>query len=406
MSHQLAIQQFKFISLSVVSYSLLMFSSIVEAQSGAFIDDGNVSGNFNLRYESSDQDNALEDAQALTLRSRLNFSSGVVSGFSALVEIEDVRIVGGLDDYSVGPTGFNVGRYSVIADPESTELDQGFLQYSDESFTAKIGRQVITYDNHRFIGHVGWRQDRQTFDAVSFALKPNENLNLSYNFIDKRRRIFADDADLDSKDHLFHGDYKTSFGTVSAYAYLLELDNSVRNSLDTYGVRLVGARSYDGFDVSYTAEYATQDSETALSNNDAEYLLLEAGITVDGISARIGREQLGSDDGAYGFSAPLATLHAHNGWADLFLGPPAGGLIDTYVNIGGKAGKGNWAVIYHDFEVDDGPSDLGGEFDLQYVYPISESTSLGLKYASYSGADLVSGKPDTDKFWIWLNFGF
>lgn len=402
-------QHLKIISCGGILFSLLTFPSITVAQSGAFIDDGSVSGNFNLRYESSEQDNALEDAQALTLRSRLNFSSGVVSGFSALVEIEDVRIIGGIDDYSVGPSGFNVGRYSVIADPESTELDQGFLQYSDEMFTAKIGRQVITYDNHRFIGHVGWRQDRQTFDAVSFAIKPSEDLNLSYNFIDKRRRIFADDADLDSKDHLFHGDYKTSLGTVSAYAYLLELDNGVRNSLDTYGVRLVGARSYDDFDVSYTAEYASQESETALSGNDADYLLLEAGITIDGITARLGQEQMGSDDGAYGFSAPLATLHAHNGWADLFLGTPASGLIDRYVNIGGKAGKGNWSMIYHDFEADDGPSiasDFGSELDLQYVYPISESTALGLKYANYSGADLATGKPDTDKFWIWLSFGF
>ncbi len=393
----------------VILFPFLILSSIATAQSASFIEDGNVSGNFNLRYESSDQDNTLEDAEALTLRSRLSFSSGVVFGFSALVEIEDVRIIGGLDDYSVGPSGFNVGRYSVIADPETTELDQGFIQYSDDMFTAKIGRQVITYDNHRFIGHVGWRQDRQTFDAVSFSVTPNDKLNLNYNFIDKRRRIFAEDADLDSKDHLFHGDYKLGFGTLSAYAYLLELDNGVRNSLDTYGLRLVGARSYDGFDVSYTAEYASQDSETALSNNDADYLLLEAGITVDGINARIGQEQLGSDNGAYGFSAPLATLHAHNGWADLFLDTPASGLIDRYVNIAGKAGKGSWAVIYHDFEADDGPSiasDFGNEFDLQYVYPISESTALGVKYANYSGADLATVKPDTDKFWIWLSFGF
>jgi len=33
----------------------------------------------------------------------------------------------------------------VIADAETTELDQNFLQYSNDSFTAKLGRQVIVY---------------------------------------------------------------------------------------------------------------------------------------------------------------------------------------------------------------------------------------------------------------------
>ena len=97
---------------------LILSPSLLLAQSESFISDGAFAANFNLRYESSKQANNLEDANALTLRSRLTFSSGVVSGFSALVELEDVRTIAGIDDYTVGPTGFKVGRYSVIADPE------------------------------------------------------------------------------------------------------------------------------------------------------------------------------------------------------------------------------------------------------------------------------------------------
>jgi len=74
-----------------------------------------------LRYESVDQDNAAADAEALTLRSRLGYTTGEYKGFSATMEGEDVRIVGGVDDYTVGPTGFNSGVYSVIADPETTD---------------------------------------------------------------------------------------------------------------------------------------------------------------------------------------------------------------------------------------------------------------------------------------------
>ncbi|MBV1870024.1 MAG: hypothetical protein KUG76_03870, partial [Gammaproteobacteria bacterium] len=81
-----------------------------------------------LRYETVEQDNALEDATALTLRSRLGYTTGSYEGLSATAEFEDVRVVGSQDDYSVPPTDFQTGSFSVIGDPEVTELEQGFLQ--------------------------------------------------------------------------------------------------------------------------------------------------------------------------------------------------------------------------------------------------------------------------------------
>ena len=122
---------------------------------------------FRLRYEAVDQDNALEDAEALTLRSLVGYSSGEHNGWSFTAELEDVRVVAGIDDYAVPPTGFNTGIYSVIADPETSELHQGFIQYKTQTLTIKAGRQVIALDSQRFIGHVGWRQNWQTFDALS-----------------------------------------------------------------------------------------------------------------------------------------------------------------------------------------------------------------------------------------------
>ena len=227
--------------------------------------------------------------------------------------------------------------------------------------------------------------------------------------MDERRRIFAEDADIDSKDHLLHVAYNTAIGTLTGYAYLLELDNNTDNSLDTLGLRFTGSRELGGLETSYLAEYASQESDTGLAEFDADYFLLEGGLTVNGITGRVGYETLGSDNGAYGFSTPLSTLHAHNGWADLFLGTPAQGLVDSYVNLSGKAGKGNWSVIYHEFEADDSTSaidDLGSELDLQYLYPISENYRLGIKYARYSGGDIAASKSDTDKFWLWFNVSF
>ena len=51
----------------------------------------------NLRYESVDQDNALKDASALTLRTRLNYTSASYNGFSGVVEFEDSRQIVSVD---------------------------------------------------------------------------------------------------------------------------------------------------------------------------------------------------------------------------------------------------------------------------------------------------------------------
>jgi len=386
---------------SFFSTSALQADELYDALSG-----GKVFGDFNLRYESVDQDNALQDASALTFRTRLGYTSGSLSGFSFTVEMEDNRIALGEGDYAVPPNGYNTGIYSVIADPEHTELDQGFIQYKNETLTIKVGRQVITHDGHRFVGHVGWRQDRQTFDAATVVYAPSKELKLSYSYIDQRNRIFGEAADLDAKDHLMHAAYKTSLGTLSAYGYLLEVDNNTENALDTYGVRFAGNAPLGELKAIYQVEYATQSNETTSADFDTDYLFLEAGLVVSGITAKLGYEVLGSDDGAAGFQTPLATLHKFNGWADQFLGTPAQGLVDTTITLSGKLAGGTWLAAYHDFEADDASAtvdDLGDEINLQYVTKVAKHYTVGLKYAAYSGD---SGKVDADKLWLWVNTKF
>ena len=74
--------------------------------------------------------------------------------------------------------------------------------------TAKLGRQVLTLDDHRFVGHVGWRQDRQTFDAARLQMSPAEGLYLDMAYIYKRNRIFAEALDAQAEDLLLNLSYK------------------------------------------------------------------------------------------------------------------------------------------------------------------------------------------------------
>lgn len=389
------------------SAAFSQLSQATEQSLSSALKDSNVAVAMNLRYESVEQDNAEKDADALTLRTRMTLKTGNYQNLSAVIEFEDSRQVLGMDDYKdkVG----NGAGYSVIADPETTELDQAFVQYNAHGLTAKVGRQVMTFDGHRFVGHVGWRQDRQTFDGVTFAYQVTKDLSLNYGYISQRNRIFAEAGDINSKDHLLNASYQTSVGKLTAYGYLLAVDNNTENGLDTYGVSFTGAQTFNKTKLSYQVEYASQDSESGSMSYTADYMLAEVGAGFKGISAKLGYEVLGSDDGMYGFATPLATLHKFNGWSDQFLNTPTQGLQDIYVSLSGKALAGKWAVVYHDFSADEASAtvdDLGSEINAVYSQPINKVLSAGIKYAAYSAGDADAGKVDTDKLWVWLSAKF
>ena len=85
---------------------------------GSAITSGKASISGRYRYEHVDQDNALKNANASTLRLRLNYRTGEWNGWSAFAEFDHVFHVL-IDDFnSGGGTSPNRGEYSVVADPK------------------------------------------------------------------------------------------------------------------------------------------------------------------------------------------------------------------------------------------------------------------------------------------------
>jgi hypothetical protein len=128
------------------------------------------------RYEFGDTD-GLDQSHAFTFRERLGLKTKAWNGFSAFVEGEFSQAA--VDDYNAN-AGPEANPYdpanTVISDPETNELNQGFLQYEGFDTVAKAGRQRIIYDNAAFIGNVGWRQNEQTYDAISLSNKSIDGL--------------------------------------------------------------------------------------------------------------------------------------------------------------------------------------------------------------------------------------
>ena len=199
--------------------------------------DGEAFGSFRLRFENADADDSAnnDSAQALTLRTRLLYQTKGVDGISAHIEFEDVRALLGVNDYAdLGTVSNGKTNVDVIADPEMTEVNEAYLKYNMDNIEIKAGKQRIVYDNMRFVGHVGWRQDDQTFDALKGTYTSGDMV-LSAAYIDQVNGINGDYSKADKNDVLINASYKLGIpGKLTGYVYQLDNKDS-DEQLGTYG---------------------------------------------------------------------------------------------------------------------------------------------------------------------------
>lgn len=364
------------------------------------------------RYEHVDQDNILDDADASTLRLRLNYRTGQWNGWSGFAEYDHVFHVLVDDFNSGGGTSPNRSDYSVVADPEGSDLNQAYLDYvMDDDWKFRFGRQRILLDNQRHVGGVGWRQNEQTYDALTLNAAAFENTELSYSYVANVRRIFGQTvpggkSKLDG--HLFNARVSLPDGwSLVPYFYFLDYNeiSDAANSTSTFGARLAGGFEAGDGKLALVAELARQsDAGDNPTSYDALYAHFGATWTLENsLSLGLAYESLGADsDAGTAFRTPLATLHAFQGWADVFVPPgtaPAG-IDDLFATVKYKAGRWNLTAVYHDFSAEAGGGDYGTEFDISAGRKLGENYGVLFKGAFFSSDSLLYD--DTNKIWIML----
>lgn len=387
----------------LAAVSVLPQAGHAAATIGESLTSGKVSLDVRYRYEHVAQDNALEDANASTVRSRLGYATDPYRGVGAFLEFENVSLVGD-ENYNSSVNGKT--QYATVVDPKGSEVNQAHLSYDGLPATVlKYGRQRLLLDNQRFVGNVGWRQNEQTFDAFSVVNKSLPKTAITYAHLANVNRITGTDVDMSSD--LLNVNYSGfAAGTLSAYAYLLDYTTAAAQSTQTYGLRFSGATTLsEEAKLLYTAEYAQQsDYGDNSASFDLNYMFAELGGSLRGVSAKLGYEVL-EGDGSNAVQTPLATLHAFNGWADQFLVTPAAGLEDVYLSVGGIAMGVDLLGVYHDYSANQGSGDYGTEWNFQAMKKINKIYAVGAKYAGYRAGDLA-GKVDTDKFWLLAQAAF
>ena len=432
--------------LSVATVTLLVGGLSVSASA----DDGlnifnnvKVNGEIRARYENADvQNDGKQVANAFTTRTTVGVGADLleINGLSAYLEGTSVNNFGATD-YDGKGTGINSNpTYDVIKDPQQARITQAYLDYKFNKTLIRGGRQTVNLDNQRFIGSVDWRQMPQTFDAVAVVDNTIENLSLLGAFVygvngvkSESLGIQGDNEAYDTSSVLLHASYKVMNElTVTAYDYMLA------SISDTYGAALTGKVDANVAKLDYRTEYARQGdaslqvhdpigtSTIVVGNNgkpqaDAHYYNLDLGANISGFLAGLNYEYLsGSNghDGKTAFQTPLATLHAFNGWADVFLGAtPQGGLIDQNARVGYENKTyGKILAVYHKFDACEdmaattGTSkDLGSEFDVSYgnkIPGVKNLTGL-IKAAMYKGGDVVgTSTKGNDKNLVWLQLDY
>ena len=419
------------------------------------VKDGKPMTSFRFRYETVDQDafqangvDKLDTANALTVRSLIGWHTAPYKNFSFGAQITDVHeLTHNYNDRRENLTEPGKANYPNIVDSSFTDINQLFVDWTGIKNTKiRLGRQILNFDNVRFIGDIAFRQNTQVFDGISITNKSLPNTEIVAAHFEQVRQINTElrQGNID----VVNAKYRISPSeSLVGYGYFLDIANLSQNngnplalptaaqggnglgasqdlvktastdqSNKTIGIRLDGMRAINAdWKGLYTAEYAKQN-DYADGNKliDAHYFKVGAGAAYAGWSARIDHEKLSSNDGKYAFQTPLGTNHLFQGWSDHFLATPRQGIEDTFITVAGSIEKVKLYAEYHVFKADEKYAsvngtfgkDYGTEFDASMAYPVNKNIMTKLEYAKFNEQDIYGGKFSParkgDKQVIWL----
>ena len=419
----------------------MLFSGAAHAELplSAIIAQGRAVIDVRARFESVDDASRALDANAGTVRARLGYETGYWNNLQVGFDFDQVWTVGGATYNSTrnGKTG-----YPVVLDPGMTALNRLQITYaSDFDTKVTLGRQRLVIGNQRFVGNVGWRQHEQTYDAISAVNSSLEDLTFTYAFLHRVNRVGGPNIPvpsttgpaatgqanyLKSDSHVMDAVYTGLDGfRLEAYAFLLGVGppSYATAAPQQLAVARLDTATYGGradytFPINeevtgkLTGEFARQ---TNYANNPVafslNYWLGEASVSYAGLTGLVGYELL-EGNGTIGFATPLATLHAFNGWADMFLVTPANGLKDLYVRasytlpadfLEMKSLTG--IVTYHDYTTDNLAAGIGSEWNVSAELAVDNNVSFLAKYAVYEGAGAPFGG-FASKSIVWLQAAY
>lgn len=326
------------------------------------------------------------------------------------------------------------------SDVGNTFLSEAWGEFKfTEKVSLKAGRQIISYDNQRFIGGLEWAQQGRRHDALLFkveddAAKSKLHLGLAFNTDDD----IPEPGFLQRKGANYYsvaGQYKTlqyawfhkdledaNFSLLALNAGTQNSDSTISNK-QTFG--FIGSKNIGKVTLATDSYYQTgkigKNTVAAyLFNVNATIKTKATPITL-GYEIVSGKSDTDASSKITSFNPEYGTNHAHNGDMDYFyVGPSNGsvGVQDIFLKTKFKLGKGALMASAHEFLTgskqtkengDVLSSPMGTEIDLVYAQKIGADITFNLGFAQMFATDTMlalRGGNLKSNNWAWMMITF
>lgn len=356
-------------------------------------------------------------------RSRLNFNFKQ-DKLKAKLTFQNIRVWGDV-------------ATTTTSDKNGIALFEAWAQYDfNAKWSARLGRQVLSYDNQRIMGEIDWAQQGQSHDAALISFKPkNQQLDLGVAVNSDSEKLYRD-LNTASYKHMQYAWYHTSFSNLNMSLLFLNVgfqykevptNNLEVDNMQTFGTYLSYKKNkFDG-----NLGVYGQTGEGKLVTENTSISALYGGVNLsyaftDKFKAGLGYEYLSgkdqddTDSKIKSFNPIFGTNHGFNGFMDYFyVGNYKNtvGLQDVFAKFTYANKKWQFNAMPHIFmtaaDVID-PSDvtkkmdnyLGTEIDLTATYTLQKDINITGGYSQMFGSDTMEvlkvGNKGYDNNWAWV----
>ena len=330
------------------------------------------------------------------------------------------------------------GDEAHLQDVPSQALHEAWAQLRmNSSFSVRIGRQELVYDDHRLLGNVNWTQQARSHDAVVFRFR-NNSLTMDFG------SAYNNDSEKNARATYRVKNYRTLAYLwlkwasrksihISLYAIHETFVDQGLEATNTKNRLTLGPHLF--WNVGLFQLYATGFLQTGKTADNRDILAYFGALQVKrqwgALGTHLGIEYLSGQDKTNTnrftvFNTLYATNHKFYGTMDYFLNIPKdtryGGLIDTYLKLQyDVTSKSKISIDTHYFRLASDvilpfyptnstpveiKSDLGVEIDLALKIKVQDNVQVLAGYSQMFGTDsfftLKGGEKDVMQNWMWF----
>ena len=362
-----------------------------------------------------DDENAASFVSQRT-RLNLNYKSEKLNAF---VTFQNVRVWGDVATLSV-------------SDKNGITIHQAWAQLLlNSKFSLKMGRQEISYDDHRIFGNVGWAQQARSHDALVATYQPNSKHRLDFGLAmnENAEILFDTEYEVNNYKAFQYLWYHTDFNSLglsflilnNGLPYMDENDEQQVDYNQTIGSRFIykkGKLKADASVYFQTGKIVGIDLRAFNLAANAYYNIADNFTTGLGVEYLSGTDMNTTENTLKSFNPWFGTNHKFNGLMDYFyVGNHANsvGLLDVNATLAYQKEQFSVKLVPHLFSsaatVVDNTSkvmsnDLGTELDLVLGYKWTKDINFQAGYSQLFATEtmevLKGGNKDNVNNWAWL----